>query len=257
MFLPLERSSMRDRLMQLVGGDLHRATDAVGEAGERVSKYLGMQLLANLGFGLPMAIGLWLIGVPGALLWSLLAALLRFVPCLCSFSTAPQAQVRYVARRLMRRQPDLQVLVALWNAPPELLLPQATQQLGVSAVAHTLGEAVARMVHGEDAALVRPAQDAPVGPQDRDRLRALALSGALEPALRDMFDRAAQRASDVVNMPLAMVSLVSDDCQIGQGAAARPGADLGSVPACPAPGPRAARRPEAKRHKTIHSRPLR
>lgn len=221
MFLPLERSSMRDRLMQLVGGDLHRATDAVGEAGERVSKYLGMQLLANLGFGL------WLIGVPGALLWSLLAALLRFVPCLCSFSTAPQAQVRYVARRLMRRQPNLQVLVALWNAPPELLLPQATQQLGVSAVAHTLGEAVARMVHGEDAALVRPAQDAPVGPQDRDRLRALALSGALEPALRGMFDRAAQRASDVVNMPLAMVSLVSDDCQIGQGAVARPGADLG------------------------------
>lgn len=221
MFLPLERSSMRDRLMQLVGGDLHRATDAVGEAGERVSKYLGMQLLANLGFGL------WLIGVPGALLWSLLAALLRFVPCLCSFSTAPQAQVRYVARRLMRRQPDPQVLVALWNAPPELLLPQATQQLGVSAVAHTLGEAVARMVHGEDAALARPAQDAPVGPQDRDRLRALALSGALEPALRGMFDRAAQRASDVVNMPLAMVSLVSDDCQIGQGAVARPGADLG------------------------------
>lgn len=79
-FILLERHDMRDRLLRLVGGDLRRTTDALGEAGDRVSRYLTLQLLVNLSYGLPMALGLWLIGVPGAALWGLLAALLRFVP---------------------------------------------------------------------------------------------------------------------------------------------------------------------------------
>ncbi|OYU98444.1 MAG: hypothetical protein CFE45_16465 [Burkholderiales bacterium PBB5] len=79
-FILLERNDLRDRLLRLVGGDLHRTTDALGEAAERVSRYLTMQLLVNLSYGLPMAMGLWLIGVPGAALWGVLAALLRFVP---------------------------------------------------------------------------------------------------------------------------------------------------------------------------------
>ena len=81
-FILLERNDMRDRLLRLVGGDLHRTTDALGEAAERVSRYLTMQLTVNLSYGIPMALGLWLIGVPGAPLWGLVAALLRFVPYL-------------------------------------------------------------------------------------------------------------------------------------------------------------------------------
>lgn len=80
MFLLIERHDMRDRLLRLAGADLHRSTDALGEAGQRVSRYLGMQLLVNLSYGLPLGLGLWLIGVPGAPLWGLLGALLRFVP---------------------------------------------------------------------------------------------------------------------------------------------------------------------------------
>ena len=80
MFVLLERQDMRDRLLRLTGSDLHRGTDALSEAAHRVSRYLTMQLLVNLSHGVPLALGLWLIGVPGAPLWGLLGALLRFVP---------------------------------------------------------------------------------------------------------------------------------------------------------------------------------
>jgi len=79
-FILLERLDLRDRLLRLIGTDLHRGTDALGEAAVRVTRYLTMQLLINLSYGVPMAVGLWLIGVPGALLWGMLASLLRFVP---------------------------------------------------------------------------------------------------------------------------------------------------------------------------------
>ena len=79
-FILLERLDLRDRLLRLIGTDLHRSTDALGEAADRVTRYLTMQLLINLSYGVPMAVGLWLIGVPGALLWGALASLLRFVP---------------------------------------------------------------------------------------------------------------------------------------------------------------------------------
>lgn len=76
----LDKGDLRDRALRLLGGNLHRTTDALGEAGRRVSRYLGMQLLVNATYGIPMALGLLLIGVPGALVWGLLAAVLRFVP---------------------------------------------------------------------------------------------------------------------------------------------------------------------------------
>ena len=76
----LDRVDLRDRLLRLWGGSLHRSTDAMDEAGQRISRYLTMQLAVNLSYGVPMAAGLWLIGVPGAILWGAIAALLRFVP---------------------------------------------------------------------------------------------------------------------------------------------------------------------------------
>lgn len=76
----LDRVDLRDRLLRLWGGSLHRSTDAMDEAGRRISRYLTMQLAVNVTYGLPMALGLWLIGVPGAVLWGAVAALMRFVP---------------------------------------------------------------------------------------------------------------------------------------------------------------------------------
>jgi predicted PurR-regulated permease PerM/GAF domain-containing protein len=76
----LDRDDLRDRLLRLMGGNLHVATDALDEASQRIGKYLRMQFIVNVSYGLPMAAGLWLIGVPGAILWGALAAIMRFVP---------------------------------------------------------------------------------------------------------------------------------------------------------------------------------
>ena len=81
-FILLQRNDLRDRVMRLVGGDLHHMTDALNEAAQRVSRYLTMQVVVNVSYGVPLTLGLWWIGVPGALLWGLLAATLRFIPYL-------------------------------------------------------------------------------------------------------------------------------------------------------------------------------
>lgn len=143
------------------------------------------------------------------------------VLCLSSFGSAPEAQLRFVARRLKRRQPGLRIVAALWNAPPSLLEPPARDELGADAVAQGLGEALQRV----QAALVRsagaqagaeptaPAQAGPVVPAPAP------VAGLLEPSLRVALDRAAQQAADVFAMPLAMVSLVDERHRICQGVA--------------------------------------
>ena len=80
-FMLLEREDLRDRFIRLVGySDLHRTTEALQDAGKRVGRYLLMQLVVNTTYAIPITIGLWLIGIPNALLWGLLALVLRFVP---------------------------------------------------------------------------------------------------------------------------------------------------------------------------------
>ncbi|NNU61989.1 AI-2E family transporter [Ochrobactrum soli] len=80
-FMLLEREELRDRFIRLVGyGDLHRTTEALQEAGSRVGQYLLTQLMVNVAYGVPLGIGLWLLGIPNALLWGMLAIVLRFVP---------------------------------------------------------------------------------------------------------------------------------------------------------------------------------
>jgi predicted PurR-regulated permease PerM len=81
-FFLLEKSDLRDRFIRLAGRDLHRTTEGLNDAAERVSRYLLMQLVVNATYGIPFAIGLYVIGVPGAFLWGLLATLLRFIPYL-------------------------------------------------------------------------------------------------------------------------------------------------------------------------------
>jgi predicted PurR-regulated permease PerM len=82
-FTLLEREELRDRLLRLVGaGDLHRTTEAMNEAAQRVSRYLLSQLLVNTVEGTLIAIGLAVIGIPNAALWGILAIVLRFIPYL-------------------------------------------------------------------------------------------------------------------------------------------------------------------------------
>jgi predicted PurR-regulated permease PerM len=88
-FVLLEQEDLRDRFIKLAGaGDLQKSTQALNDAAARVSRYLLMQLVVNLTYGVPIGIALYLIGVPNAVLWGLLAAVLRFVPYLGPFLAA-------------------------------------------------------------------------------------------------------------------------------------------------------------------------
>src|SRR5690606_6336322 len=80
-FFLLEREDLRDRVIRLAGQNKVRVTtEALEEATKRVSRYLLMQLIVNVSYGIPVAIGLSLIGVPNALLWGVMATILRFIP---------------------------------------------------------------------------------------------------------------------------------------------------------------------------------
>jgi predicted PurR-regulated permease PerM len=79
----LEREDLRDRLLRLAGRrDLHRTTEAMNDAAQRISRYLLSQLVVNLSCGWPIGLGLTLIGIPNAALWGILVVLLRFIPYL-------------------------------------------------------------------------------------------------------------------------------------------------------------------------------
>ncbi len=80
-FILLQREDLRDRFIRLAGSrDIQRTTQVMGDAGERVTRYLVLQLVVNVLYGVPIGVGLWLIGVPNPVLWGMLALVLRFVP---------------------------------------------------------------------------------------------------------------------------------------------------------------------------------
>ena len=80
-FILLQQQDLRSRLVRLAGSqDLQRTTAAMDDAGQRLSRLFLMQLMLNAGFGFVIGAGLWLIGVPSAPLWGILAMILRFVP---------------------------------------------------------------------------------------------------------------------------------------------------------------------------------
>lgn len=100
-FMLIQREDLRDRMIRLAGsGDLSRTTEAMNDAAERVSRYLLMQVIVNVTYGIPIGVGLALIGVPNPILWGMLSTVLRFVPfvgpaiaasfpILLSFAVAP------------------------------------------------------------------------------------------------------------------------------------------------------------------------
>ncbi len=82
-FFLIFREDLRDRVIR-VCGDVHidLTTAALSDAGTRVSRYFGGMVLANGLHGAAVAIGLMLLGIPNAVVFGVVAALLRFVPFL-------------------------------------------------------------------------------------------------------------------------------------------------------------------------------
>ena len=88
-FILLQREDLRDRAIRLLGAtDMQRATAAMNDAAERLSRYFLSQFLINSAYGLFIALGLWLIGVPSPIVWGILAMLMRFVPYVGPFIAA-------------------------------------------------------------------------------------------------------------------------------------------------------------------------
>jgi predicted PurR-regulated permease PerM len=82
-FMLLGREDLRDRVIRLTGRrQINLTTQALNDAGARISRYLVMQLIVNVTYGIPIAVGLYFIGVPNAILWGLLTMVLRFLPYL-------------------------------------------------------------------------------------------------------------------------------------------------------------------------------
>src|ERR1700724_28155 len=88
-FILLQREDLRNRLIRLAGShDLQRTTAALDDAATRLSRLFLAQLTINATFGVVIGAGLSFIGVPSAILWGILAAVLRFVPYIGSAISA-------------------------------------------------------------------------------------------------------------------------------------------------------------------------
>lgn len=80
-FLLLGRADLLDRFIRLVGSsDYAKANIAIADASKRVGRYLLVQLAVNCTYGFLFGLGLWLIGVPSAVLWGLLIVVFRYIP---------------------------------------------------------------------------------------------------------------------------------------------------------------------------------
>jgi predicted PurR-regulated permease PerM len=80
-FMLLRGRELRNRLILFCGQNrIPTTTRALDEAAERISRYLLMQTIINSSYGTALGIGLYLLGLPYALMWGVLAALLRFIP---------------------------------------------------------------------------------------------------------------------------------------------------------------------------------
>jgi predicted PurR-regulated permease PerM len=82
-FMLILREDLRNRVLRLIGnGRITGTTKALDDAAQRISRFLLMQSVINLCFGLFLGTGLSVIGMPYAPLWGILGGCLRFIPYL-------------------------------------------------------------------------------------------------------------------------------------------------------------------------------
>ena len=88
-FMLAQREDLRNRLIRLIGyAHLTVTTKALEEAGQRISRYLLMQITINGCFGIIISIALFLIGLPYAFLWGFLSVPLLFIPVIGFWTAA-------------------------------------------------------------------------------------------------------------------------------------------------------------------------
>jgi predicted PurR-regulated permease PerM len=118
-FILLDRENQRSRIVQLFGrSHLHTTTAAIHDVAKRVGRYLRMLFVVNATYGMAVSLGLALIGVPGALMWGVLAFSLRFLPYLGPWIAAVMPIFVSIAISPGWTQP---LLVAGWYIMVELI----------------------------------------------------------------------------------------------------------------------------------------
>jgi GAF domain-containing protein len=156
------------------------------------------------------------------------------IVCLSQFSALPQTQARLLCRRLRRRWPGLHIVLALWNVAPDWLEGAEAADLGADALVASVDEAVLHIGRQLGAEPAAGQHGAPVPADDAERVRALQASGVLGEHLRPRFEAAAQRAADIFDTPLALVSMIDADvqhlCAAGGALSAAVRKDSGNLP---------------------------
>ena len=88
-FMLGQREDLRNRLIRLIGyAHLSVTTKALEETGQRMSRYLLMQITINGCFGIIISVALFLIGLPYAFLWGFLSVPLLFIPIIGFWTAA-------------------------------------------------------------------------------------------------------------------------------------------------------------------------
>jgi len=82
-FLLIYQADLRDRVVMLFGANrINITTQTISEAATSVSRYLLVQSAINGLYGTLIGVSLFALGVPNAVLWGFMAAVLRFIPYL-------------------------------------------------------------------------------------------------------------------------------------------------------------------------------
>jgi predicted PurR-regulated permease PerM len=89
LFLLMQYRDLRDRIVRIFGVDhMTETTAAMSDAGDRLVALFTGQAILNAGFGIVVGIALFIIGVPNAPLWGVVAFIMRFVPFVGSYIAA-------------------------------------------------------------------------------------------------------------------------------------------------------------------------
>jgi predicted PurR-regulated permease PerM len=127
LFMLLDRENQRSRLVQLFGRSrMHVTAEAMHDMSRRVGRYLRTLFLLNAGYGATVALGLWVIGVPGAIMWGVLGFSLRFLPYIGPWIAAVMPITVSIATSIGWSQP---IYVVCWYIAVELISNNVVEPL--------------------------------------------------------------------------------------------------------------------------------
>ncbi|WP_303230723.1 GAF domain-containing protein [Comamonas kerstersii] len=124
------------------------------------------------------------------------------------FHSQPQSMVRQLLRRVRRRYPHTQIILALWNAGPDVLTEESLARMGAASVVTSLQELLLRLQQ-----LVSPeqGQQGYMPDSDAERVQALQRSGLRSPSLLPAYKEAVLKAANTFHVKDAQVSLVDHE----------------------------------------------